>query len=113
MAAASNARRLLAIDFEVFGNVQGVFFRKWTEKKSKEYGLVGWVKNTRVSTVVGQIQGEKQGIDQMKVWLSTKGSPKSTITNCEFTNERSISKLDFTDFKIVRESKPKSTRKVK
>ncbi|CAB4002296.1 acylphosphatase-1 [Paramuricea clavata] len=110
-AAASSSRRLLSLDFEVFGKVQGVFFRKWTERKSKEFGLVGWVKNTKVSTVTGQLQGEKQNIDLMKVWLSTEGSPKSTITNCEFTNERSINKLGFSDFKIVRESRPK--KKVK
>lgn len=37
-----------------------------------------------------------------KEWLSTTGSPKSRITKCEFTNERTISKLEFADFKIVR-----------
>ena len=45
-----------------------------------------------------------------KVWLSTEGSPKSTITNCEFSNEKDINKLEFSDFKIVRESKPKKIR---
>ena len=45
-----------------------------------------------------------------KVWLSTEGSPKSTITSCEFSNEKTINKLEFTDFKIVRESKPKKIR---
>jgi hypothetical protein len=45
-----------------------------------------------------------------KTWLSTEGSPKSTITNCEFTNERPINKLEFTNFKIVRESRPKKVK---
>lgn len=112
-ASAAGTRRLLSLDFEVFGKVQGVFFRKHTEKKSKEYGLVGWVKNTPRLTVVGQLQGEEKKIGLMKDWLSTTGSPRSNITQCEFSNERMVNKLEFSDFKIVRESKPKSTKKRK
>lgn len=36
--------RLGSISFEVHGRVQGVFFRKHTQKKAKELGLVGWVR---------------------------------------------------------------------
>ena len=71
---------------------------------------MGWVKNTKVSTVIGQLQGERQKIDLMKTWLSTEGSPKSAITNCQFSNERSIDKLEFANFKIVRESKAKKVK---
>lgn len=30
---------------KVHGKVQGVFFRKYTQRKAMELGLVGWVKN--------------------------------------------------------------------
>ena len=38
---------LVALEYEVFGKVQGVFFRKYTNEKAKSLGLRGWVKNTR------------------------------------------------------------------
>ena len=39
---------LVAVDYEVFGRVQGVFFRKFTNEKANSLGLKGWVKNTRL-----------------------------------------------------------------
>ena len=44
---ASTGGGLIAVDFEVFGKVQGVFFRKFTNEKANSLGLRGWVKNTR------------------------------------------------------------------
>ena len=41
------AMALVAVEFEVFGRVQGVFFRKFTNEKALSLGLRGWVKNTR------------------------------------------------------------------
>ena len=38
---------LVALEYEVFGKVQGVFFRKFTNEKAQSLGLRGWVKNTR------------------------------------------------------------------
>ncbi|KAJ7345010.1 hypothetical protein JRQ81_000960 [Phrynocephalus forsythii] len=48
---------LVSVDYEVFGKVQGVFFRKYTQAEGKKLGLVGWVQNTDDGTVQGQIQG--------------------------------------------------------
>ena len=47
----SMATGLIAVDYEVFGRVQGVFFRKFTSEKANSLGLRGWVKNTRYRTV--------------------------------------------------------------
>jgi hypothetical protein len=56
------------VDFEVAGEVQGVFFRACTEKKAKELGLVGWVMNTPLGTVKGTAQSDdKKSLDQFKV----------------------------------------------
>jgi len=41
--------------FEVFGKVQGVFFRKHTQRRAQELGLAGWVANTAAKTVVGEV----------------------------------------------------------
>ena len=43
----SDAMALVAVEYEVWGRVQGVFFRKFTHQKAQSLGLRGWVKNTR------------------------------------------------------------------
>ncbi|RDD42613.1 Acylphosphatase-1 [Trichoplax sp. H2] len=102
MSQMATATRFRSVEFEVFGNVQGVFFRKHTEKKANQLKLVGWVKNTPHNTVVGVIQGPHDSIETMRIWLSTKGSPKSRITKCEFKNNLSIASREFQSFTIIR-----------
>ncbi|XP_068687889.1 acylphosphatase-1-like [Montipora capricornis] len=94
------ARTLLSVDFEVFGKVQGVFFRKNTKQTAAEHSIVGWVMNTKRKTVVGQLQGERANIRIMKKWLKETGSPKSRIDRCEFRNEKTITSLEFSTFTI-------------
>ncbi|KAH6601526.1 hypothetical protein BASA50_001564 [Batrachochytrium salamandrivorans] len=56
---------LISASFEVFGRVQGVFFRKYTKEYADALGLVGWVRNTSTGTVVGTAQGPNESIDQL------------------------------------------------
>ncbi|XP_069494155.1 acylphosphatase-1 [Ambystoma mexicanum] len=93
---------LLSVDYEVFGKVQGVFFRKYTQAEGKKLGLVGWVKNTQQGTVQGQLQGPIARVRDMQQWLQKKGSPKSRINRAEFRNEKMIAKLEHSDFCIVK-----------
>nr|XP_057921133.1 acylphosphatase-2-like isoform X1 [Doryrhamphus excisus]XP_057921134.1 acylphosphatase-2-like isoform X1 [Doryrhamphus excisus]XP_057921135.1 acylphosphatase-2-like isoform X1 [Doryrhamphus excisus]XP_057921136.1 acylphosphatase-2-like isoform X1 [Doryrhamphus excisus]XP_057921137.1 acylphosphatase-2-like isoform X1 [Doryrhamphus excisus] len=86
----STGSGLVSVDFEVFGHVQGVCFRMYTEKEAERLGVVGWVKNTRSGTVVGQVQGPSDVVEEMKVWLSKEGSPSSRISRTSFSNQRSI-----------------------
>ena len=72
--------------FEVWGKVQGVFFRKYTKQKADEYGVVGWIRNHKGR---GTVQGEVVSQDvasknQMKVWLQSVGSPMSVIEKANF-----------------------------
>ncbi|XP_053458391.1 acylphosphatase-1 isoform X1 [Nycticebus coucang] len=93
---------LISVDYEIFGKVQGVFFRKHTQAEGKKLGLVGWVQNTDRGTVQGQLQGPTSKVRHMQEWLKTKGSPKSHIDRANFKNEKTISKLDYSDFQIVK-----------
>jgi acylphosphatase len=77
-------KTIIGVDFEVFGKVQGVFFRKYTQQEAKKLNIFGWVMNTTSGTVTGQLQGEPISVNRMKQWLKTKGSPKSKIEKCEF-----------------------------
>nr|XP_023684078.1 acylphosphatase-1 isoform X1 [Paramormyrops kingsleyae] len=98
----SDQEDLISVDYEIFGRVQGVFFRKYTQAEGTNLGLTGWVQNTKSGTVQGQLQGPSMKVKQMQEWLKTTGSPKSQITKAEFKNERKIDTLEHTNFKIVR-----------
>ncbi|KAM7027852.1 acylphosphatase-2 isoform 1-T1 [Passerculus sandwichensis] len=120
-APAKVSGALKSVDYEVFGRVQGVCFRmvrqswicwllngimfpvlkirqQYTEQEAKKLGVVGWVKNTSQGTVTGQVQGPEERVNEMKSWLSKVGSPSSRIDKTNFSNEKEISKLDFSDF---------------
>ncbi|XP_013046499.1 acylphosphatase-2 isoform X1 [Anser cygnoides] len=89
---------LKSVDYEVFGRVQGVCFRMYTEEEARKLGVVGWVKNTSQGTVTGQVQGPEDKVNAMKSWLAKVGSPSSRIDRTNFSNEKEISKLDFSGF---------------
>ncbi len=88
------------LDFEVFGKVQGVYFRKYTQEEAKKLGLVGWVMNTESGTVVGTLQGPSDKVKTMKNWLEKVGSPKSKIEKCNFANESQVTALGFKAFDV-------------
>lgn len=92
--------KLIAVDFEVFGKVQGVSFRMCTQITSRELGVKGWCRNTNKGTVVGQLEGPSKNVEEMKRWLQETGSPKSIIEKAVFTNEKEISSLSFNNFDI-------------
>ncbi|XP_037603453.1 acylphosphatase-1 isoform X2 [Sebastes umbrosus] len=93
---------LISVDYEIFGRVQGVFFRKYTQAEGKKLGLVGWVQNTGAGTVQGQLQGPRSKVTEMQEWLKSTGSPKSHITKAEFKNEKTVDSLEHSSFKIVK-----------
>lgn len=93
---------LLRVQFEVFGKVQHVFFRKHTQETATGLGLVGWCANTAGGTVQGEIQGDAEAVQRMKHWLQHEGSPKSQITRAQFGADTSIEATTFSAFEIRR-----------
>ncbi|XP_060699928.1 acylphosphatase-1-like [Hemiscyllium ocellatum] len=93
---------LLSVDFEVFGKVQRVFFRKHTQKEAKRLGLAGWVENTEQGTVRGQLQGAEEPVRAMQTWLRRTGSPKARIDRAAFSNQKRIQRRDYSDFHIIK-----------
>jgi len=94
--AATATMSTSGFSFEVFGRVQGVFFRKYTERKANELGLAGWVRNTSRGSVEGEVasrstagrsdQSESETtLQRMEHWLGKVGSPKSTIERADFS----------------------------
>ncbi|XP_017454814.1 acylphosphatase-2 isoform X4 [Rattus norvegicus] len=71
---AAMAEPLKSVDYEVFGTVQGVCFRMYTEGEAKKRGLVGWVKNTSKGTVTGQVQGPEEKVNSMYFFRNTEAA---------------------------------------
>ncbi|XP_044910151.1 acylphosphatase-2 isoform X2 [Felis catus] len=80
LAAMSAARRLKSVDYEVFGRVQGVCFRMYTEDEARKIGVVGWVKNTSKGTVTGQVQGPEEKVNSIScLSFLVPPDPKSSV----------------------------------
>jgi len=100
--SGDSSMALVAVEYEVFGRVQGVFFRKFTNEKALSLGLRGWVKNTRDGTVRGELEGDVENVNLMKSWLQKTGSPQSRIDKAVFNNQRQINSYNFDSFRIIR-----------
>ncbi|XP_034829432.1 acylphosphatase-2-like [Maniola hyperantus] len=103
-STAAVSMTLKSVDFEVFGRVQGVFFRKYTKSQADKLDLKGWCRNTSRGTVEGQMQGPSDKVDSMMQWLRTTGSPSSQIDKAEFKNQKDISEYTYTSFDIKRDN---------
>ncbi|XP_039487535.1 acylphosphatase-2 [Drosophila santomea] len=99
-AAAEN--QIFSCQFEVFGHVQGVFFRKHTQKKANELGITGWCMNTTQGTVQGMLEGSLDQMTDMKYWLQHKGSPRSVIEKAVFSENEPLPINNFKMFSIRR-----------
>ncbi|XP_057661144.1 acylphosphatase-1-like [Diorhabda carinulata] len=97
-----SSEKLISLEFEIFGKVQGVYFRKYTERAANRLDVKGWCTNTDQNTVKGMIQGNSSNIESMKNWLEKTGSPRSKIEKAVFCNEKEIEHLTYDSFKIVR-----------
>ena len=87
-------KQMRRMTFEVFGKVQKVFMRKYTKKAADRYGVRGYIFNTEAKTVKGEACAPHKDIKKFKVWLQTKGSPKSRIDRAVFSNETDVENCD-------------------
>ncbi|XP_041445981.1 acylphosphatase-1 isoform X1 [Xenopus laevis] len=69
-----------SVDYEIYGDVQGVFFRKYTEDQAKRVNAVGWVKNAPRGTVVGQVQGSKSIVEIMYAGSDWAGGAQISVS---------------------------------
>lgn len=55
----------VAVRARIFGRVQGVWYRGWTEQTAKELGLFGWVRNREDGTVEALFVGSENAVAKM------------------------------------------------
>jgi acylphosphatase len=66
----------------VRGRVQGVWYRVYTERKARELGVFGHVRNLPDGSVEILAEGDPSGVDRLVEWTWT-GSPHSSVTEVE------------------------------
>lgn len=71
---------------EIYGIVQGVFFRSNTQKKALSLGVVGWVRNRRDGSVEVVAEGEREALEALLAWC-WKGPPGARVDRVEHSWE--------------------------
>ena len=52
----------------ISGQVQGVGFRYYMQRKARELGVTGWVRNCRDGSVAAAVQGTPEAVNSMIAW---------------------------------------------
>ena len=86
------------LKIQVSGRVQGVWFRANTQRKAKEIGVLGIVKNLPNGNVYIEAEGTNEALEKFVEWCH-KGSELSKVESVEIEE---IEIQNFDDFKIVR-----------
>jgi len=71
---------LIAKRLAISGKVQGVFYRDWTVKNAREFGLAGWVRNEADGTVSALLEGEEPTVRMMIDQLH-RGPPAARVAS--------------------------------
>ena len=89
---------LISAQAIVYGRVQGVFFRTFTEQQARELGLTGYVRNLPMEPAVEVVaEGERAKLETLVSHLRA-GPPSASVTRvatkwAEYTGR-------YTDFSI-------------
>jgi acylphosphatase len=70
----------MAKHLRISGRVQGVGFRYHMERKARELGITGWVRNRRDGTVEATIQGTPEAVEAMIAW-ARRGPSSALVTD--------------------------------
>ena len=75
--------------WKVYGRVQGVGFRKATEREGQRLGLKGWVRNLEDGEVEILAQGEHQAVQILMDW-SRRGPAFAQVESLEIVSESTL-----------------------
>ena len=69
----------------IIGRVQGVGFRFYMERKARELGVTGWVRNRRDGAVEAMVQGSPDAVEAMISW-ARRGPPSAVVAEVRVTD---------------------------
>lgn len=82
----------------VYGQVQGVFFRRSAKEEADKFGLTGWIRNEPDGSVRALVVGPKDKLEEFVKWCK-KGPPLAKVNGVEV--DWSDSEEDFDSFDIL------------
>lgn len=82
----------------ISGEVQGVFYRAWTQQTAQELKLTGWVRNRDDGTVELAAEGPRDRLDEF-LQLLWEGPAHAQVTDVQIHWEAHLEKLP--GFQIV------------
>ena len=96
----------MVLRLQIYGRVQGVYYRVSTQKKAQEFGLVGWVRNRKdgsvevlVSDPQSSDQKESAALQALIDWCLS-GPPLANVEKIDTSWIRHPE--EFTHFEVVR-----------
>lgn len=84
---------------EVFGRVQGVYYRQETMNRAQGFNLTGWVRNNPEGSVEAVFEGEEGDVKEMVSWCRS-GPAAARVDRVEVSWEHPTGEFD--RFAIVR-----------
>lgn len=84
---------------QVYGRVQGVFFRESTVKKAKDLDLTGWVRNENDGTVSIRARGPYAKLAELIRWCEKGGPPFAKVDRVRVKWEKGTK--PFPDFQSI------------
>jgi acylphosphatase len=70
--------------YRIYGRVQGVGFRFFTEHAALREGMSGYVRNLADGTVEVQVEGEREAVERFEIALH-QGPPGARVERVEIT----------------------------
>lgn len=86
----------ICLNCMISGRVQGVFFRRETQKRALALGLRGYVKNLADGRVEALLCGEREAVETLRDWL-WQGPPAAEVTGVEI-KELELSYQEYIQF---------------
>ena len=69
----------------ITGRVQGVGFRFYMERKARDLGVTGWVRNRRDGALEAVVQGSSGAVEAMIAWAQ-RGPPSAVVADVRVTD---------------------------
>ncbi len=84
----------------ISGRVQGVGFRRFVQKRAREIGVRGWVRNLADGRVEAVARGSAEQLERLEVYLK-RGPMHSQVNNCIIEDIRE--EIDRGDFDLIQD----------